>query len=782
MEILTIVLANIRHKKGTFIGISLLMLIIAVSIVSVISINDNNIESAEKAHEYVGTGDITMLISSAQYTDELREMVKNHKYVQNVDEYKAIMGFNPIIEGYEEKNTWYMVKLREGIRLFNEELDGYVDTVPELKAGEIYITQGILTNSGCKVGDKVIIETSVGNKEFIIKGIIVEPVLGAATIGWKQVFISDEEHDAIIASIESDNSDKNEEFSYDGYILNISKKDDLDISSREFKRQLNEDTGIEDKTIGVIMKEDSIYYTNMYSDVITSVLLVFMCVLVVIVLIVMCHSITTSIEMDYTNLGILKSQGFSNSKLRLVLILQYIIAEVIGIVTGIVLSIPIVGAMGNVFQPISGILSENNMSIVKSMLIVLVILVISVAVVYFTTRKISRISPVKAITGGKDDVYFDSRIKAPITKRGLMVSIAFRQFTSNLKKYIGAISIVSILVLFMMTASALSSSFSSKAALEAMGETIVESAVYVKDTIDDETLKDIESIVEKYSEIEKKYYQNQEYVSLNGDSYQCMVFMYTDFIMPLEGREPRYDNEIVITPILAEELGLKVGDKVTVSNGDSKEEFIISGFFQSMMDLGKCFAMSLEGGKKIGINDIYMYGYSLKNPENAKLIADEINGKYSDVVFAEYYEGDMVTGIYADAITLIQIIIYTLSVVFAIVVVAMVCSKLFLKERKDIGIYKAVGFTVNRLRLQFAIRFLLLAIIGSIVGYVLSMLFTEMLLGTMLRTIGICSFKVALSVYTIVLPIVVVCLSFFVFAYIASRKVKTVQTRELVME
>ena len=779
MEILTIVLANIRHKKGAFIGIFLLMLIISVSVVSIISINDNNNESLQKAHEYAGTGDITLAISESQYTDELRDKVKNHEYVQKVVEYTALFGQDMKLGEQKFSKPLYMIKLHENVRLYNEECDGFMDDTSSLKTGEMYISQGIVTNLKCKVGDKVTIETVAGIKEFVIKGIIEEPLFGCSNIGTKIVFISDEDHELLKEKYEAVATEEDSDVCK---LLSIFQKDDIDIPFNEFRRQLNLDTGIEDNANGSISKEDSVFYTNIYSNLITSALIVFMCVLVVIVLIVMCHSITTSIEMDYTNLGILKSQGFSNSKLRIVLMLQYVIAEIAGIIAGIVLAVPIVKAMGDVFQPISGILSENNISVSKSMLIIGVIIVLSIIIVYWTTRRIVRISPVNAITGGKDDVYFDSRLNAPISKNGLMVSIAFRQFTSDKRKYIGAISIVAILVLFMMTVSTLSTSFNSKSALESMGENVYECAVYPEDGIDEATIKDIESIVEKYSEIEKKYYINGRYVGLNGETYYCTMYKYPEVIMTLEGRAPLYDNEIVITPILSEKLGLKIGDKVILSNEDNKAEYIISGIFQSMNDVGKTFAMSLEGARKIGIDRIYMYGFSLKNPENKNLIVDEINIKYKDVLTAESYDIDKVTGIHETAVILVQLVIYILSIVFAVVVVAMVCSKLFLKERKDIGIYRALGFTTRALRLQFAIRFLIIALIGSVFGCILSLLFTETILGALLKIIGMCVFKVTMTVYTIAIPIVAICVSFFVFAYISSRKVKTVETRELVIE
>ena len=58
-----------------------------------------------------------------------------------------------------------------------------------------------------------------------------------------------------------------------------------------------------------------------------------------------------------------------------------------------------------------------------------------------------------------------------------------------------------------------------------------------------------------------------------------------------KGRAPIYDNEIVITEILADELDLKMGDEVMVSYNGKRADYVISGFFVSMSDTGKTFAM-----------------------------------------------------------------------------------------------------------------------------------------------------------------------------------------------
>jgi uncharacterized protein YoxC len=111
----------------------------------------------------------------------------------------------------------------------------------------------------------------------------------------------------------------------------------------------------------------------------------------------------------------------------------------------------------------------------------------------------------------------------------------------------------------------------------------------------------------------------------------------------------------------------------------------------------------------------------------------------------------------------------------------MFCKKAFLQERKDIGIYKSLGFTSTKLRLQFAVRFLIVSLIGSAFGAVLSVLFTQPILTATFRILGVSVFNAQFTVMSFVIPILIVAVSFFVFSFFASRKIKKVEIKELVV-
>lgn len=778
MDIFTLLKANIRHRKGSFVSIMILMLIISMSFTAIFSIKDNCVSSIENAQDITKIGDLTLMIRNGEQLDELVATVKDHPSVKNVVCKEAVGTLGGEFGDTKNGNTWMMLRLTEEYRLLNEDMSGYAEHTPALKTGEIYISQGLGTSLGCNVGDTIKVNTMGGVREFLVKGFVVEPVCGCMTMGYKIVFISDED----FAQLQSEAlALETPEKSADFRVVLIYQAD-KSISDTQFKRQLNEDTGIVNYAFGTLERSRSLYYTNIFPDIILSVLLVFVAFLVGIVLIVMGHSISTSIEMEYTSLGVLMAQGFTENRIKVIFGAQYLFAEVVGAVVGVILAVPLIKYFGNIFQPILAIPTVNHISAGVSLLFIAAVLLVSALFIMIATRKIGKISPMKAISGGKDDIYFDSRFNAPISKKALSSSLALRQFNANKRRYVGTMVIIAILMFFMITMNVLGASMDSESAIESMGMISWDLTLNYNESVSESQEEEIESIITKYTQIDKKYSLANHYMTLEGGEYLCAVYMDPEVMIMAEGRYPQYDNEIAITDILADELGLKIGDKVTVASKNVEADFIITGINVYATDVGLNFSMPLVGAQKLGIKEISHRAYTLNDVSQCLAIADEINEQYSDIVTATGYESDSTQDMYTLARNAMTVIIYVISVVFSLVVVMMVCKKAFLQERRDIGIYKSLGFTSSKLRLQFAVRFLIVSFVGSALGTVLSFFLTEKVLTMVFRLLGISSFNAQFTFISFAVPVAIIAISFFSFAYLASSKIKTVEIKELVIE
>lgn len=786
MEILTLLKAFIKKKKSTFISIMLLTTIVVASIISIVSVRDNYKNGIRNALEYADSPDVTAFAITEKLTKEVCEKVERSSLVERVDYYKALITSGASVGDFNDQNAYFARELPEGIRLFNQKSNGFEKSISELNSGEIYLPLGLKSKLDCNVGDIIELRFASDYKEFLIKGFVQEPTQGSMTIGWTQVFISSQDYKELYASYKHF---EEEEIYVDATIIRIYQSVDSELSAAKFQRKLNLETKIIDICVGALNTEQTIRYSTLLPDVVTNMVLVFMLFLFVVVLIVMSHSVSTEIEIDYVTFGVLKSQGFSTRKIRTVMILQYLLAEVVGAVVGLIVAILIEKRISAICQMITAVLPEQGMSVGKSVLVIVLVLVVSVVLIFVKTRKVGKISPVRAIAGGHEEIFFDSRFHTPIHKKTLLASLSLRQLTFATRRYLGTIFIGAILVFSMITINLAGNLLASRYALNAMGLLVPDIEIFFKEydeNADESCWEEINKIVESHSKIEAKNAMLTQYISLNGESLMCEMYQYPEYILGiLRGREPLYENEILITDMVAEVLEIEMGDEVTISIKDKEDTFIVSGIFQSSNDSGMAFAMNFNGVEKFGGNTkgAYRY-YIIEDKSKLDVIAEEINQKYGDFLGINVFDEDnySIMGEYGAIVDALTLLIYLFSILFSFVVVRMVCTKTFVQERTDIGTLKALGFTSQKLRLSFAIRFLLIAIVGSIFGAIFSVLFSARMLSAAFQLFGVSKVVLPFTVESVLIPTVAICLSFFVFAYFASRKIKKVEVRELVVE
>ncbi|MBO4474259.1 MAG: ABC transporter permease [Clostridiales bacterium] len=784
MDILTLLRANIKRKKGTFLGIMLLMILVSMFLTTIFSVKKNVTRSIDDAYEEAKAANLMMNITNERLTDELLQSVKDHPLVDHVSTIDAVLMRRHFVKDKEDNQSWLIVPLNEVVtRQFTDDFSDYLDEVRPISPDGIYLVQGIATNDGCKVGDDLRFETRSGQYTLKIEGFVVEPVDGSAMVGWKTVYVAPETFEKLAADVDVvDNPDLAGRVT----IVYIYKSADCELSDGDFARAINRDTGIQDYAYASATMTQMKHYTNLFSDIVCSMMIGFAMVLAVVVLIIMAHNITVTIEMSYTELGILKAEGFTKGRIRVLFVLQYLLAEIVGAVIGTILSIPMISLFGGIFQPITAIIAKKDVDLGTSLLLLLVILALSVLVILLATRKVGKVSPVKALTGESRDVYFESFLTAPISGKNLSMSLSYRQFSSNKRRYFVAILITALLMFFILSVNLMASCMQSKSALEAMGSILCEVQVRPKDrNFTEEEMEEIETIVKEETKADKSIFFRNEYLTINGDTIYSQFYRDPEMINMVSGHAPVYDNELVITDILAEDMGLKVGDKVEVSRRDVKAEFIVSGLFCSMNDTGMTMAMGDAGARRLGVAGYVWYGASLSDPKDAekvgKALEERLGEDFKIVVDSDFSSISDIKSI-STAVDAMRYTIYAFSIIFVLVVVSMICSKVFTQERRDLGIYKAIGFTSRKLRLLFALRFLIIAVIGSAIGTALSLLFSSRGLSILLRSVGICNFISRYQPDTILIPVCILLLCFFLFAYISARKVKKVEIRELVIE
>ena len=793
MEILTLLKANIRYKKGSFISVLILTFIISLCVTTIISINHNVEERAVTSLDLNHTGDLVSIVWDVLCTDSMLEELQKDENIEKIIVTKSLtqtLEINKITSGsstffmpYDKTTLSYQIYTRNGLSFENDP--------EELKKGEIYVPISFMRLYDSKIGDKAYLTVNEDRRAFTIKGYFEEPFMGTEMTGIKLALMNEEDFHALYAGrlMAKEERDTNPDGVRGYYLINLFKDKDSALSMSGIKKSINDRTGIIDYSTLTISKEQSRGYTIMFTQIISSILMVFLVLLFTVVLIVMGHSISTGIELDYTNLGVLKAIGYDKNRLRQVFVLEYVLAELIGAALGIVGGIPAIYYLNSIFVSMTGLLSSVKPAFGICLSIITAILLISALFIFLKTKALIKISPIYAISGGRESIYFHSRLELPVEGKGLFLKLAYRQLTAHKKQYISSIIIAGILVYFMVTITSLNTGMDKQTIEESFGVTFSDIGVNynpqnntAKEEIE-ELREQVENAIEQISPIKRSFILGSSYYMVNGEKYHVSIYNDPTLIKSvLKGRAPLYGNEIVVTEIVAKGLGVKMGETVTIENKGVEDEFIISGIYQSTIDMGEAIAMSEEGAKKI-MPDYrldyvdYVITDSNKSADIVKIIAEKY-GKRIEAkdVNAEDDFGDTIM----NSMSVLNIIIYTISVLFAFVVIFIVCSKIFLKERTDYGIYKAFGFSASALRIQFSVRFAIIAFLGGIFGIGLNICFNNAMMSVLLSGIGITKFQTGYTGNSVLLPVLLLTSCFFVFAYLISRKIKRVDTKSLI--
>lgn len=388
-SVLKIMWANIRRKKGAFKGVIALMAVMVMSFAITISNTDNNKRAIKDALKRADAEGIFISINSDQMTDEISDSFdKNNDVASWRTEKRMMTQQTKEINGKSKDVPDILAKNNGNYRFFDDNDNIRPDSVT-IGKGEIYLSYKMKKDKDISIGSDIKFTVENGGSEtFTVKGFYEDPLFGEIMWGINNALISNEDFDRIYA--------ENADISTDSAIVSIRSldycylrlKDGAD--SKDVIKALDEDCGLKDASNFIYEASTFELYNSLIVDTGTKVITLFTALLLLIVLITINDNIASSVEMDYSTLGILKANGFTIWQIRMIFICQYVLALVIGSVIGIILTIPLTGFLGGQFMKITALFTENRISLGKSALVSLVIMLICVFFISLSTRRVGK--------------------------------------------------------------------------------------------------------------------------------------------------------------------------------------------------------------------------------------------------------------------------------------------------------------------------------------------------------------------------------------------------------
>lgn len=250
----------------------------------------------------------------------------------------------------------------------------------------------------------------------------------------------------------------------------------------------------------------------------------------------------------------------------------------------------------------------------------------------------------------------------------------------------------------------------------------------------------------------------------------------------IEGRFPKYDNEIVIAAKYASEKGLKVGDEIGLTAGGRQGCYIISGFVQISNNLGKDCLLTREGYERLGELENTSYYLNLRDDTDIEAFNAEMKERFGGNVNATIDINATVqsgASVYVSLMKIIVIAVLVLSVLVITFVLYLLVRTMVSNKKRDYGILKALGFTTGQLICQTALSFMPAVILSTIAGVTVCSFIINPLMALFLRNIGIVKSTFTVPVWYNILAGMGMILSAFLIACLLSLKIKKITPRAL---
>ncbi len=299
----------------------------------------------------------------------------------------------------------------------------------------------------------------------------------------------------------------------------------------------------------------------------------------------------------------------------------------------------------------------------------------------------------------------------------------------------------------------------------------------VLDSIEEINSYGIEHIL--YGSSDNVLYKNEPLKNLNN----------TTVIMSFEDREINYfdtNNEIInevekgkvlVSGKFLKKNDLKIGDKLTFTFSNKSVELELAGSFKDavlgsdMMGMYR-FLLNDDDYNILEESDMYNdYAGCLLyiKTDNIKAIDQALGEGNTNVIFNGSISMVRTTYVMDMIIAGVLLVVSVCLILIAFVVLSFTISFTLTEEYREIGVMKAIGIKNNKIRFLYLIKYFTLAVIGSIIGLIISVPFSNMLLKSVSEVIVMKNDNlVIINVICSILVVVVIML----FSYLCTKKVK----------
>jgi putative ABC transport system permease protein len=778
-----IIRAGMKRHKGSLFGIAILMFLTALSLTAVLMIAYAGNSYIREEMERAGFGNLTAWTADVPDMEFLLEGIRGQEGVEAAEVQRLIFSEYEAngVESDSEGQMIPWVSSENGIstqsryHFFEKSLSRYAKDPEEIGEREVFVSPSMKSMMDLEPGDTITFPIARGgqNISLTVAGYYEDPFMGSSMIGMKGFLISEKTYEEILSVIEESGMDA---LARDGSMIHMETAEGITVS--EMNRVLTTNTPLSMYTEFIHSGETIAGFMMILQNAFSALFAAFAVVLLGAAQAVMGHSISGLVEQEWKNFGILKTIGFTGKQLAGQVMMQYMTAVGSGVVMGMLLAVPVSGRISRMMVTTTGVLLPIRFPVLPCMGVLAALLLLSAGFCFLRLGRLGRISPMAAIRreNGEQDSWgkhmgYNPRIPA-IRAKGLTFHLALRQVLTGRRRYVSACLVAAMLVFFASLAGRINGWLGTdgKGMMDAFNPADLDLGVQVLGKL---PAQEMEQMVLSYTDITDSYMLAMPSVSVNGTNYTANVITEPERFHISAGQTCMGADEVVLTEVLAADLGAEVGDLVTIRGNKGSREFRVSGIYHCANDMGANLGMNREGYLSIGEDDsrLWCYHYFLSDPSRKQALTEELEQTYGGDVHVHENSWPGLFGIIS-AMHVLIIFLYGVSAVFVCIVTGMAGARIQDTEQKDIGIYKSIGCSVEMLRLSFALRFGLVSAVGAVIGTLAAVCFTDVIVSSVMRLAGISNFASGNTLGSILVPGLAVTFLFLWFAWLLAGRIK----------
>lgn len=773
MENKIICRAGIKRHKGTLLGIAILLFLTALSLSTVLTVYLGGDRYIRQEMQRAGFGNLTAWVSDVPDMEALTESIGTQEGIEKT-EVQNLLFSEYEANGVESDSEGQLIpwSIQEGTyRFFRDDLSGYRESPEEIAAGTVYVSPSMVSIMELEIGDTITFPVARDgeNITLTVAGYYEDPFMGSSMIGMKGFLISEADYGAIRQTIEAAGMDS---LARNGAMLHIFTTAEKNISASDISQNLNENTPISQYAEFMHSEAAIRGFMGILQNAFCALLAAFALILLAAAMVVLGHSITGIIERDYKNMGILKTIGLTGKQLIRLMMSQYLLSMGAGILLGILAAIPAAGAAGQLTLTTTGVLIPADLPVLSCAAAFTVIFLLLSGFTILKLRKILYVTPMRVIRGEMAEMKWRPGRTFRMKAEGLSFQLAIRQLLSGKRRYLSACLITVFLVFFASLTGRMNAWLGpkGKGMMDAFNPADLDIGVQVLGELDPE---EMENMVRSYTDITDSYLLAMPSVAVNGNSYTANVITEPEWFHISQGKTSRNADEVVLTETASADLGVTIGDRVTIRGDAGSKKFTVSGIYHCANDMGANIGMNREGYLTIGQDSpqLWCYHYFLADAPAKAAIQEGLETAYGGDVHVHENSWPGLFGIIS-AMKVLLVFMYGMIAIFVFIVTTMTGSKILSAEQKDLGIYKSVGCSTTMLRTAFSLRFGIVAAIGVVVGTILAAMFTDPFVSAVMRLAGISNFASRPDLIHMMAPGLTVILLFLGFSYLSAGRIK----------